>query len=79
MTFEEWWKTRVVVGNDNDKDTCRQVWEAATAAERERCAAIADKHARRDYQWASENGDKYHAQADWAERIANCIRAANLI
>jgi hypothetical protein len=49
MTFEEWWKTRVVVGNDNDKDTCRQVWEAATAAERERCAAIADKHARRNY------------------------------
>lgn len=50
MTFEEWWGKRVVVGNDNDKDTCRQVWEAATAAERERCAKVCEAMARR-WRW----------------------------
>lgn len=50
--------------------------DAAVAAERERCAKIADAHARRDYPWGSENTDRYHAQADWAERIAVAIRRA---
>ncbi len=47
---------------------------AAVAAERERCAQIADHHARRNYPLGSENTDRYHAQADWAARIAAVIR-----
>ena len=50
--------------------------DAAVAAERERCAKVADEHARRNYPWGSENTDRYHAQADWAERIAAVIRRA---
>lgn len=44
------------------------------AAERERCAQIADEHARKRYNWGSENADIYHAQAHWAARIAEAIR-----
>ncbi len=47
---------------------------AAVAAERERCAKVADEHARRTFTWGSENSDLYHAQADWAEAIAKSIR-----
>jgi hypothetical protein len=47
---------------------------AHIAAERARCAKIADEHARRNYPWGSENTDKYHAQAHWAARIAAAIR-----
>jgi hypothetical protein len=57
----------------------RQVEEyaaAAVAAERERCARIADQHATRDYPWGSENTYIYHAQAHWAERIAAAIRGS---
>lgn len=50
--------------------------EIARLEERERCAKIADEHARRNYPWGSENTDRYHAQADWAERIAAVIRRA---
>jgi hypothetical protein len=54
----------------------RRAWDAAAAAERGRCAKIADEHARRNYPWGSENTDLYHAQADWAKRIAAVIRRA---
>ena len=45
------------------------------AAEREACAKVCDEHAKRNYNWASENADIYHAQAHWAGRIAAAIRA----
>jgi coproporphyrinogen III oxidase len=50
---------------------------AALVAEREReaCAKVCDEHAKRNYNWASENADTYHAQAHWAGRIAVAIRA----
>ena len=56
----------------------RAALDAAVAAEREQCAKIADEHARRNYPWGSENTDRYHAQADWAERIAAAIRGPNV-
>lgn len=49
-------------------------YKAAVAAERERCAKVADEHARRTYPWGSENADIYHAQAHWAAAIAKTIR-----
>lgn len=48
--------------------------KTARAEERKRCAKVADEHAKRKFSWASENADIYHAQADWAERIAAAIR-----
>lgn len=50
---------------------------AALVAEQEReaCAKVCDEHAKRNYNWASENADIYHAQAHWAGRIAAAIRA----
>jgi len=41
----------------------------------EQCAKACDKRAKRDFPWASENSDRYHAQADWAEQCAKDIRA----
>jgi hypothetical protein len=40
----------------------------------EQCARECDKRAKRDFPWASENSDRYHAQADWAEQCAKDIR-----
>lgn len=48
--------------------------DAAAVEERERCARVADEHAKRSFPWGSENADIYHAQADWAEAIAKSIR-----
>jgi hypothetical protein len=48
--------------------------DAAVLAERERCAKVADEHAKRSFNWASENAETYHAQSTWAERIAAAIR-----
>ena len=45
------------------------------AHEREACAKVCDEKAKRNYNWASENADIYHAQAHWAGRIAAAIRA----
>ena len=45
------------------------------AAEREACAKVCDEKAKRNYNWASENADTYHAQSDWAELCAAAIRA----
>ena len=47
---------------------------AAVAAERERCARVADEHSKRTFPWGSENAEIYHAQADWAAAIAKSIR-----
>lgn len=44
------------------------------ADEREACAKLCDEKAKRDFNWASENADKYHAQASWAELCARAIR-----
>ena len=45
------------------------------AAEREACAMVCDAKAERNFPWSSENADKYHAQADWANVCAEAIRA----
>ena len=45
------------------------------AAEREACAKVCDAKAERNFPWSSENADKYHAQADWANVCAEAIRA----
>ncbi len=45
------------------------------ADERERCARVADKYARRGFPWGSENADVYHAQAQWASCVVAAIRA----
>ena len=48
MTFDEWWEeywgthTEPSVCDDVLKDVARKVWDAATAAERERCARVAE-------------------------------------
>lgn len=47
----------------------------AVLMEREACAKVCDDKATRNFTWASENSDKYHAQADWAELCAAAIRA----
>jgi hypothetical protein len=54
---------------------CLKALEKAVLAEREACAKVCDEHAKRNYNWASENADIYHAQAHWAGRIAAAIRA----
>ena len=46
------------------------------AAERERCAKVCDEKAQRNFPWGSENSDRYHAQADWAEHCAAAIGSA---
>ena len=48
--------------------------EAAVLTEREACAKVCDEHAKKNYNWASENADIYHAQAHWAGRCAAAIR-----
>ena len=45
------------------------------AHEREACAKVCDAKAERNFPWSSENADKYHAQADWANVCAEAIRA----
>jgi hypothetical protein len=50
-------------------------WNDGVMMEREACAKVCDEHAKRNYNWASENADIYHAQAHWAGRIAAAIRA----
>ena len=52
----------------------RAAYARGVAEERERAARVADEHAKRDFMWGSENSDRYHTQAYWAERIAAAIR-----
>jgi len=43
MIFKEWWdKTAFSCGLPLHKSTARSAWEAATLAERERCAKVCD-------------------------------------
>ena len=58
-----------------DDDGIERFAELVAAAEREACAKVCDEKAKRDFNWASENADKYHAQASWAELCARAIRA----
>lgn len=53
----------------------RQELERVRADEREACARVCDELAKRNFPWGSENADRYHAQADWAEKCAAAIRA----
>lgn len=56
-------------------DIVRSYGKACARAALERAAQIAGKFAKRDFPWGSENSDRYHAQADWAELVAAAIRA----
>ena len=56
------------------KDFLDKFAALVAAAEREECAKLCDEKAKRDFNWASENADKYHAQASWAELCAKAIR-----
>jgi hypothetical protein len=49
-------------------------WQAAYKAGMERGAVICDEKAKKDFNWASENADRYHVQADWAAVCAAAIR-----
>jgi len=60
---------------EGDGDALERFAALVAAAEREACAKVCDEHAKRNYNWASENADIYHAQAHWAGRIATAIRA----
>ncbi len=63
--------TEFLEGKDLEQQRLiRDTWAAAV----ERCAKIADEHARRYYPSGSENSHFYNAQAHWAERIAATIR-----
>ena len=57
-----------------DFDDLLEFAELIRADEREACAKMCDEKAKRDFNWASENADKYHAQATWAELCAKAIR-----
>ena len=56
-------------------DIFQQFAALVSAAEREACAMVCDAKAERNFPWSSENADKYHAQADWANVCAEAIRA----
>ena len=50
MTFEEWWEENGYNNyyGDHTKKITQYAWSAATAAERQRCLDIADRHAQWD-------------------------------
>ena len=48
--FETWWQSRPGIWRGTDHDLRFEVWKAATAAERERCAKACDDDAFVD-QW----------------------------
>ena len=58
-----------------DDDELLHFAAIVAAAEREACAKVCDAKAERNFPWSSENADKYHAQADWANVCAEAIRA----
>ena len=60
---------------DGFVDIFQQFAALVAAAEREACAKVCDAKAERNFPWSSENADKYHAQADWANVCAEAIRA----
>ena len=65
MTFDDWCAAHGDYLNDSDDAAkaarlmARRAWDAAV----ERCAKIADEHARRDYPWGSERQLKRRPQA----------------
>ena len=60
---------------DGFVDIFQQFAALVAAHEREACAKVCDAKAERNFPWSSENADKYHAQADWANVCAEAIRA----
>ena len=47
MTFDEWWNDdRDALSTVADKGLAKSAWDAATAAERQRCREIAEEHER---------------------------------
>lgn len=47
MTFDEWWNDDMdALSTVADKRLAKSAWDAATAAERQRCREIAEEHER---------------------------------
>lgn len=57
------------------RDNLLDLIAAARADQTERCKEVCAQLARRDFPWASENADAYHAQADGARRCLDAISA----
>ena len=81
--FEAWWKKhplaqanmggcQIVIASM--KEVAFHAWIASRRAALEEAAKVADKMAKRDFNWASESADTYHAQSDWAQVCASAIR-----
>ena len=74
MTFEEWWKQNYNSPVSMSSGMAEQAWQAATKAERERCAGIAE------HRGAESNAIQYShdqcetASYDTAQKIAVAIR-----
>lgn len=70
--FETWWQENV--GNDDfcylDKGDALECWQAATLAERERCAKIAESY---------DDGGENHQCNNACTDIAQAIRAGETI
>lgn len=43
-TFEEWWENEPFKSATAPAHLCKRAWQSATAAERERCAKVAEDH-----------------------------------
>lgn len=64
MTFEQWWDNGHRL--DGIADAARKAWEAATAAERERCAKLCDACV-----VAQGSMDDYY-RSGWNDAAAEC-------
>lgn len=64
MTFDEWWETSDNEYSD-EKNLAKDVWQAATLAEREACAKVCDEKAAKLYP---------HAKAPYLD-CSDAIRA----
>lgn len=58
MTFDEWWGPRSSLfgGSVQNRMAAKTAWEAAVAAERERCLKIARKHGADEPMTYGDNG-----------------------
>lgn len=71
MTYDEW--ADPVANTDSRNPTARQIWEAATAAERERIAMLSEEvDANYPRSEPSERG-----RVEWSEQFADLIRGGN--
>lgn len=71
MTFEEWWNQASDSwqnAHSASRDHYRLAWEAATAAERERCAKVCEA-------LGGTDGDDFDYEQGAALRCADAIRA----